>query len=182
MTIFLVLNLRGGGLNPSPAWMVEQMIQEEETKRMEEDQKKKEAFEVQTLAPGGSIHQAIRRDHFNISQYDKENTVMFNVQFIGPKTFHQVTGMPPPQSPVSAETYAKHGYPFFEMYNEPRAITGTFGELLKSVGSIDKEKKVNLEVHDRERNLHFRSVKLNTVDKISNFTYPLVDPTKKPEQ
>ncbi|KAF5876608.1 putative integral membrane protein [Botrytis fragariae] len=121
-----------------------------------------------TLEPGGFIHQAILRDHFHKDRYDEKNIVMFNVQFLAPKTFHLVTGTPPPQIPVSAETYARHGYPFFEMHNEPRAITGDFEELLKSVGDIDKEKNVNLKVHQQENGLHFRRVKLNTVDEMSH--------------
>ncbi|KAJ8063708.1 hypothetical protein OCU04_007573 [Sclerotinia nivalis] len=157
VTIHLVLRLRGGG--DAPPEVVSQMKEREESL-------KEQRYEL-ALAPGGSIHQAIRKDNFGKHRYDEKHTVMFNVQLLGPKTFQLVTGMPPPQTPVSAETYAEYGYPFFEMYNEPRALTGTFGQLLKSVGDIDKEKNVNLEVHQRENGLHFRTVKLNTVDEIS---------------
>ncbi|TGO50746.1 hypothetical protein BCON_0177g00230 [Botryotinia convoluta] len=170
MTLILVLRLRGGFDSSNlSSWerkqLQKQMKREAEKMAKEEYDKNYEL----TLAPGGSIHQAIRKDYYYKDRYDEKNAVMFNVQFLAPKTFHLVTGTPPPQTPVSAETYARHGYPFFEIYNEPRAITGTFGELLKSVGDIDKEKNVNLEVHQRENGLHFRSVKLNTVDKMSQF-------------
>lgn len=131
-----------------------------------------------TLAPGGSIHQATRRDFFQKNRHDERNAVMFNIQLLAPKTLHLVTGTPPPQTPVSTESYARHGYPFFEMYNEPRATTGTSIKLLKSVGDIDKENNVNLEVHQRENGLLFRSVKLNTVDKISQFYTETALPNK----
>ncbi|KAF7943367.1 hypothetical protein EAE96_011294 [Botrytis aclada] len=170
MIVHLVLNVRGGfDYANSSSWEKKQL---QKTMEREDEKREKEEYERNyelTLAPGGSIHQAIRRDYFDKDRYDEKNAVMFNVQFLAPKTFHLVTGTPPPQTPVSAESYAKHGYPFFEMYNEPRAITGTFGELLKSVGDIDKEKNVNLEVHQRENGLHYRSVKLNTVDEMSHF-------------
>ncbi|CAD6455741.1 952fec00-b09f-4441-98f5-cb8d438bcf9e [Sclerotinia trifoliorum] len=158
-TIHLVLKLRGGGHLPSK--VVKQMEETEESL--------KEQIDELALAPGGSIHQAVHKDNFNKNRYDEKYAVMFNVQLLGPKTFQLVTGIPPPQTSISAETYAEHGYPFFEIYNEPRTLTGTFGQLLKSVGDNDKEKNVNLEVHEREHGLHFRTVKLNKVDEISDF-------------
>ncbi|APA14256.1 hypothetical protein SS1G_11945 [Sclerotinia sclerotiorum 1980 UF-70] len=165
-TIHMVLKLRGGGHG-----------QLEDVKQMEETEEslKEQRYEL-ALAPGGSIHQAIRKDNLHKNRYDEKHAVMFNVQLLGPKTFQLVTGMPPPQTPISAKTYADYGYPFFEMYNEPRVLMGTFGQLLKSVGDIDKEKNVNFEVHERENGLHFRTVKLNTVDGISDFHFkvPLV--------
>ncbi|KAF7876494.1 hypothetical protein EAF04_001584 [Stromatinia cepivora] len=175
MIVHLILRLRGGGNNPIPPKMAKQMEEKAEKQLYEK------LYEL-TLAPGGSIHQAIRKDHFGKHRYDEKHAVMFNMQLLGPKTFQLVTGLPPPQTPVSAETYAEYGYPFFEMYNEPRALTGTFGELLKSVGDIDKEKNVNLEVHQREKGLHFRTVKLNTVDEISDFYPDLVICKKNAKQ
>ncbi|TGO81301.1 hypothetical protein BPOR_1218g00020 [Botrytis porri] len=143
------------------------LVMKRDAKKMEKEEYD-ENYELE-LAPGGSIHQAIRRDYFHKDRYDEKNAVMLNVQFLAPKTFHLVTGTPPPQAPGSAETDARHGHPFFEMYNEPKAKTGTFGDLLKRMGDVDKEKNVNLEVHQRENGLHFRSVKLTTVDKMCRF-------------
>ncbi|ATZ47470.1 hypothetical protein BCIN_02g07460 [Botrytis cinerea B05.10] len=182
ITLHLVLTLRGGRDDSKvSSWKRKQMAKE--NKRLAAEKEKEEYDEKYelTLAPGGSIHQAIRKYIFDKDRYDEKNAVMFNVQFLAPKTFQLVTGTPPPPTPVSADTYAEHGYPFFEMYNEPKAITGTFGELLKSAGDIDKEKNVNLEVHQREKSLHFRSVKLNEVDEISHF-YTRVALEKKDTQ
>ncbi|TEY43154.1 hypothetical protein BOTCAL_0377g00030 [Botryotinia calthae] len=170
ITLHLVLILRGGGDDSKvSSWEREGMVKEDERLAAEKEKGEYDDKYELTLAPGGSIHQAIRKYIFDKDRYDEKNAIMFNVQFLAPKTFQLVTGTPPPPTPVSADTYAEYGYPFFEIYNEPKAITGTFGELLKSVGDIDKEKNVNLEVHQREKDLHFRSVKLNEVDEISHF-------------
>ncbi|TGO10002.1 hypothetical protein BTUL_0147g00060 [Botrytis tulipae] len=171
MTVHLVLRLRGdSGSSNVSSWEKEKL--QKETLKREFEKMKKEFYDKEhelTLAPGGSIHQAIRRDRFHKNRYDERNTVMFNIQLLAPKTFHLVTGRPPPQTPVSAKTYARYGYPFFQMYNEPGAFTGTLEEFPKTVEDIDKEKNVNLEVHQPDNDLHFRSVKLNTVDEMSQF-------------
>ncbi|KAF7882880.1 hypothetical protein EAF00_011369 [Botryotinia globosa] len=170
MTVHLVLRLRGdSGSSNLSSW--EKELLQKKMKR-EFEKMKKDFYDKEhklTLAPGGSIHQAIRRDCFHKNRYDERNAVIFNIQLLAPKTFHLVTGTPPPQTPVSAKTYARYGYPFFQMYNEPGAFTGTFEEFPKTVEDIDKEKNVNLGAHKPDSDLHFRSVRLNTVDKISQF-------------
>ncbi|KAF7857827.1 uncharacterized protein EAF02_011194 [Botrytis sinoallii] len=179
MTVYLLLRVCGGfGFSNLSSWEKEQM----QNKMMREfEPMKKEFYDRHhelTLTPGGSIHQAIRKDCFHRDRYDERNAVMFNMQLLSPKTFHLVTGTPPPQTPISAGTYARHGYPFFEIYNERRAFTGTFEGIPKPVGDIDKEKNVNLEVHQQENGLHFRSVKLNTVDEMSQFYTEMALPNK----
>ncbi|KAF7933242.1 hypothetical protein EAE99_003127 [Botrytis elliptica] len=179
MTVYLVLKLCGGfGFSNLSSWEKEQLQNE----MMREFEKMKKEFYDRdhelTLAPGGSIHQAIRKDCFQRDRYDERNAVMFNIQLLSPKTFHLVTGTPPPQTPISVGTYARYGYPFFEIYNERRAFAGTFEGIPKPVGDIDKEKNVNLEVHQQENDLHFRSVKLNTVDKMSQFYTEMALPNK----
>ncbi|TGO45124.1 hypothetical protein BOTNAR_0698g00030 [Botryotinia narcissicola] len=165
-----VLRLCGDfGSSNLSSWEKEQL---QKKMKREFEKMKKEFYDKEhelTLVPRGSIHQAIRRDCFHKNRYDEKNAVMFNIQLLAPKTFHLVTGTPPPQTPVSAKTYARYGYPFFQMYNEPGAFTGTLEEFPKTVEDIYKEKIVNLEVHQPDSVLHFRSVQLKTVDKMSQF-------------
>lgn len=47
--------------------------------------------------------------------------------------------MAPPETPISARTYASQGLPFFEIYNETSTIEGDFGDV-KSVDTMDAEK------------------------------------------
>ena len=115
----MVLNLQGGGL-----------LDTCET-----------AFSPEmSLGAGGLIKQSILRDPHLSAAWDTENTAMFNIQLLNAALFHRVTGMHPPPSPVSAETYAAAGLPFFELPHEvPSGIEGNF-EDIKTVSQLDSQK------------------------------------------
>ena len=58
--------------------------------------------------------------------------------------------MLPPATPISAETYASEGLPFFDIYNETSMIAGDF-KGVKSVGVMDTEKApTNYEANDSD--------------------------------
>lgn len=63
----------------------------------------------------------------------------FNIQLLNASFFEQVTGLPPPETPVNAEIYAAAGLPFFDMYEEQSNVSGDFDKV-KSIGQIDKTK------------------------------------------
>jgi hypothetical protein len=65
-----------------------------------------------------------------------------------------MTSIAPPKTPISATTYANHGFHFYETYKEPSGVVGGLRSL-KSVGEMDKEKTQNLVVHKTEKNLEF---------------------------
>ena len=44
--------------------------------------------------------------------------------------------VPIPPTPVTAETYAQYGYPFFELYERQSGVSGCYR--LQSVGNMDK--------------------------------------------
>jgi hypothetical protein len=93
-----------------------------------------------SLGAGGLIIQSILRDPHPSVAWDTENTAMFNIQLLNTTLFHRVTGMHPPPSPVSAETYAAAGLPFFELpYEVPSGIDGNFGDI-KTVSQLDLQK------------------------------------------
>lgn len=111
--LHLVLKLRGGGHGP---------IQ-------------------MALAAGGMIKQRIRPDcHRN---WDKENTIVFNVQILTTAAFEAITGRQAPSTPVTAGTYASNGYPFFKMYEEKSQVYGDFSAV-KSIAEIDGIKEADL--------------------------------------
>lgn len=109
----LVLRLRGGG--PS--------IQEPEM----------------AVAPGGLIKQGIVEDPYPAESWDRKRTISFNVQILSSDVFQRVTGLEPPETPVDAKTYAEHGLPFYELYEENSNVAGNFGKI-KSVKQMDAEK------------------------------------------
>ena len=91
------------------------------------------------IAPGGFIKQNIQQDTYAADSWDRERTIIFNVQILNSDSFQRVTGMPPPETPISAKTYSDLGLPFFERYEETSSIKGDFGDL-KSIKTIDKIK------------------------------------------
>jgi hypothetical protein len=134
------------------------------------------------VAAGGHIEQVIVPDIYKLDQWDTENVVMFNMQLFDATTFESVLGIKAPPTPIDAKTYARHGYPFFDLYQEPSGIEGEFP--VQSVGDLDKVKSTNLETHEAEKDLAFpvvnigvgmqnradpTEIKLNTVDQKSIF-------------
>jgi len=91
------------------------------------------------VAPGGLIKQSIVEDPYPADSWDRKRTISFNVQILSSGIFQRVTGLEPPETPVDAKTYAEHGFPFFELYEENSKVAGDFGEI-KSVKQIDAKK------------------------------------------
>ncbi|KPI38448.1 Ubiquitin-60S ribosomal protein L40 [Cyphellophora attinorum] len=111
----LVLRLRGGGHGPVPM----------------------------ALAAGGKIKQSISPDYSEAKDWDVENTMTFNVQILSTPAFEAITGRKAPPTPITAETYHRHGFPFFKLYEEQSQVFGNFGAV-KSVAEIDGVKEMDL--------------------------------------
>ena len=94
------------------------------------------------VAPGGLIKQCILEDTNPATIWERDHTVCFNVQILNSDMFQQITGKPPPSTPVSAKTYRDHGLPFFKIYGEKSTIKGDF-DGIKSVKELDKIKNEN---------------------------------------
>ena len=89
-TLHLVLTLRGGGLTDVEAG----------------------------FAAGGKVSQKINRDPLPITAYDHDSVQRFHVSVINAAYFSEVTGLPNPPSPVTAQTYLQLGLPWFALYDE----------------------------------------------------------------
>ena len=93
------------------------------------------------IAPGGLIKQTVVADPYTSDSWEPERSISFNVQILNSELFHQVTGQAPPPTPITAQTYAKHGLPFFKLYEENSGIEGDFKDT-KSVKAIDNSKDI----------------------------------------
>ena len=92
------------------------------------------------VAPGGLIKQFILEDRFPADSWDRQATVFFNVQILNSELFRSVTGLAPPESPISAKMYADLGLPYYEIWKEEKSsVKGDF-KGIKSVKAIDKVK------------------------------------------
>ena len=92
------------------------------------------------IAAGGLIKQCILKDRYPADIWQPDRTICFNVQILDSAIFRQITGFDPPDTPVSAATYAEHGLPFYDIYNENSDIKGHF-EAVKSVKAIEKSEQ-----------------------------------------
>ncbi|KAF8550289.1 ubiquitin-domain-containing protein, partial [Imleria badia] len=89
-TLHLVLRARGGGLSNIEAG----------------------------FAAGGRVSQQINRDPLPITAYDHDRVRRLHVSVINAAYFSEITGLPNPPSPVTAQTYLKLGLPWFALYDE----------------------------------------------------------------
>ncbi|KXH63724.1 integral membrane protein [Colletotrichum salicis] len=113
------------------------------------------------LAAGGLITQTIEADKYPADVWDVEASVMMNLQILGVESFCAVTGQPAPDTPVNAQSYANHGYPFFEIWGEEKTgIKGDFSEV-KSVAQLEAERaEAAGEEYKEEESVPLRIVQL----------------------
>ena len=128
------------------------------------------------IAPGGLIKQCIIEDNYPPSTWEPDRSISFNVQILNSELFHQLTGFAPPDTPITAETYAEQGLPFYKFYEEEHStIKGDFAGI-SSVKAVDKAKAKSgqqdnrrdedepsyanpLILLDKNASIHFRPVK-----------------------
>lgn len=95
------------------------------------------------LAAGGRIKQSIIRDTTAPTFWDGARTTTANIHIVNSTAFKQITGIDPPETPITAKTYEEAGLPYFDIWDEkPSGIKGDF-EGVKSVNQIDKEGEQN---------------------------------------
>jgi hypothetical protein len=94
------------------------------------------------LAPGGLMRQHIYEDEYGIDAWDQDHGSRCFVHIVNSVQYQQITGRPPPHSPPSAKDYSAAGLPWFEYYDDRKAVEGS-PELQKliSVGANWLSKK-----------------------------------------
>jgi hypothetical protein len=159
--VHMVLGLRGGG-GDLEEYMVQELAESNAARKKENT-----VISEMAIAPGGFITQTIVEDPVEAEDWDKENTIMFNLQLLNASVFEQLIGIKAPPTPITPELYKSYEYPFFKLYEEKSGITGDF-EGVKSVSELDREKGVKI-THEGDEIMHFPVVELNRVDKKSPF-------------
>ena len=87
------------------------------------------------LAAGGRMTQSIYPDPHGIDTWDPEARARCFVHIVASEAWRELTGEEPPATPITAKTYAQHGYPWFELDDAHQpALPGS--EKLASVKSI----------------------------------------------
>jgi len=94
------------------------------------------------IAAGGRMKQKIYPDPYGIDTWDESNYGRVYVHIVNSMDFREITGLEPPETPVSARVYTEMGYPWFDLYDEAKGDIKASGKLknVKSVKEMDKEK------------------------------------------
>lgn len=88
------------------------------------------------LGAGGRMRQRIYPDPYGLETWEPDAFSTTYVHILNSEQYEQVTGRPPPPTPVTAETYTSFGFPWFELYDEDRGTLPAAEPLerVKSVG------------------------------------------------
>lgn len=70
------------------------------------------------LEAGGQIKQKIYSDPYGLDVWDQQNHETVYVYLLNSEQYQAICGQDPPSTPVSAETYAEYGLPWFDLYDE----------------------------------------------------------------
>lgn len=65
------------------------------------------------------------------------NSKIIHLHLIDAETCKNVTGLPPPSTPITAETYASMGLPFFHLWRDESKTLGVAGQWEKLMGLED---------------------------------------------
>lgn len=94
------------------------------------------------LGAGGRMRQKVYPDEYGIGTWDLSESGRLFVHIVNSMMFREITGQKPPPTPVTARTYAEHGLPWFDLYDEKMGDLPGSKKLagVKSIREMDKAK------------------------------------------
>lgn len=90
------------------------------------------------LAVGGRIKQKIYPDPYGLETWEQENPSRAFVHIVNSEQYEAITGERPPPPVVSARTYTKRGFPWFDLYDEHEGDVAA-PERLRRVSSVREQ-------------------------------------------
>jgi len=93
------------------------------------------------LGAGGMMTQQIYEDTYGVDAWDETQSLRVFVHLANSEQYKEITGKMPPTEPVSAETYRRYNYPWFDYYSDAPVLSGS-DTLAKvdSIGSMQTKK------------------------------------------
>jgi|GEM_PF-561364 len=100
------------------------------------------------IAAGGRLEQQIHPDVYGVDSWDENQRRAIKIHIINSEHYEEITGLPAPDSPVTAAHYEAAGIPWFSSYDESiKSLDGAapfkrirgVAEILKRRGIIDEE-------------------------------------------
>lgn len=100
------------------------------------------AVQEMGLAAGGKIEQKVYPDPYGFETWDEKNPVTVKVYIVNSLQYAEITGEPPPATPVDARLYTRLGFPWFSLYDEDLSALPGSEQLAGAgtAGQIDREK------------------------------------------
>ena len=77
------------------------------------------------LAPGGLMRQQIYEDHYGIEAWDQDNGSRCFTHLLNSAQYMAITGKQPPHKPPTATDYTSAGLPWFDYYDDSKALAGS---------------------------------------------------------
>ena len=90
------------------------------------------------LAPGGLMCQAIYEDEYGIDAWDQDNGYRCFIHLANSEQYQAITGHLPPHKPATAKDYTSAGLPWFDYYDDSKALPGaeTLGKLTSVAAKV----------------------------------------------
>jgi hypothetical protein len=86
------------------------------------------------LGAGGMMTQEIYDDEYGVDVWDQENGLRVFVHLANSEQYKMITGINPPTTPPTANTYRQYGYQWFDYYSDGEVLKGS--DILSKVDSI----------------------------------------------
>jgi len=87
------------------------------------------------------MKQKLYPDPHGIDTWDVETQGRMFIHIVNSEMYEEITGKKPPKSPIDAQTYTQHGYPWYDLWDEGMGDVSASGTLggVKSISEKDKE-------------------------------------------
>jgi hypothetical protein len=92
------------------------------------------------VGAGGRIRQRIYPDHYGLDTWDTTESATARIYLLNSEQYHDLTGRPPPPTPIDALTYAREGLPWFELYDKDQGDLAAAEKLAGLKGAVDSER------------------------------------------
>jgi hypothetical protein len=80
----------------------------------------KQPVQEMGIGAGGVMTQKIYADPYGLAVWDQRNYGQVWVHIVNSRSFQELTGLPPPPTPIDARAYTQHGLPWFALYDEKK--------------------------------------------------------------
>jgi hypothetical protein len=97
-----------------------------------------------TVSAGGNIVQHIEPDKNDPRIWDIASSKILNMQLLDSRTFKLVTGLDPPETPITPDMYKELGLPFYDLWREDGkedGVAGLWGSLMGAMEVASKNMK-----------------------------------------